>query len=322
MPSVADSSADVPDWSKLMHIGVHQGELPMRPELSELGLDEVHRICNRAWGYSRADFEPDPFASVITSQWRETCALAGSIAESLMLSAAAYLEAAWHSRAIAAKTEPPGMALAQRYLADMSIDTTVSVGHRLINFVARVARTNPTTRAQFASVDKLTRLAGDYEPFVTEVHTAWLSLNAETMRALRRNTPPVHEGSLSALHTLISASVWKPLSAVRAENFHRWRKEHESVSGVDQNSGRGSDYVDHAGNVIGRRVSAIRRRHQVSDGLTDQTTQIAGEGVLAMATAVDAVITDTLANLRQLTNGFVLNLDFDGNIVSMGGLGS
>jgi hypothetical protein len=239
-----------------------------------------------------------------------------------MLSAASYLEAEWHGRAIAAKTEPAGMALAQRYLADMSIDTTVSVGHRLINFVARVARTNPTTRAQFASVDKLAPLADDYEPFVTEVHTAWLSLNVETLRALRRITPSVHQDSLSALRKLVSAPVWKPLSAMRAENFHRWRKEHESVSGVDQNSGRGTNYEDHAGNVIGRRVSATRRRHHVSDGLTDRTTQLAGDGVLAMAAAVDAVVTDTLANLQQLTNGFVLNLDSDGNIVSMGGLGS
>jgi hypothetical protein len=93
-----------------------------------------------AWGYSRADFEPNPFVSVTTSQWRETCALAGSIAESLMLSAASYLEAAWHSRAIAAQTEPAGMALAQRYLADTSVDTAVSVGHRLINFADRRVR--------------------------------------------------------------------------------------------------------------------------------------------------------------------------------------
>lgn len=109
---------------------------------------------------------------------------------------------------------------------------------------------------------------------------------------------------------------------MRAENFHRWRKEHEYVSGVDQNSGRGSDHLDQAGNVIGRRVFAQRRRHQVSDGLTDRTTQIAGEGVRAMAATVDAVITDTLTNLHRLTNGFVLNLDSDGNIVSMGGVGN
>lgn len=305
-----------------MHIGVHQGDLPLRPDLHELGLDEVHRICNRAWGYSRADFEPNPFVSVTTSQWRETCALAGSIAESLMLSAASYLEAAWHSRAIAAQTEPTGMALAQRYLADTSVDTAVSVGHRLINFVARVARTNPTTREQFALANKLKPLAENYEPFVTDAHTAWLSLNADTLRALRKATPAVHQGSVAALHTLISTPVWKSLSAIRAENFHRWRKEHESVLGVDQNSGRATDHHDHAGIVIGRRVSATRRGHQISDGLTERTTQIAGDGVRAIATAIDSVVTDTLANLRQLTNGFVLNLDSNGNILSMGGIGS
>ena len=90
-------------------------------------------ICNRAWAYSRADFEPSFLVELKTSQWRETCALAGSMAEALMLSAATYIEAVWHSRAIAAGTEPAGMAIAQRYLADAAIETAASVGHRLIN---------------------------------------------------------------------------------------------------------------------------------------------------------------------------------------------
>jgi hypothetical protein len=40
------------------------------------------------WVYSRADFDPEFSVERATSQWRETCALAGSITESLMLSAA------------------------------------------------------------------------------------------------------------------------------------------------------------------------------------------------------------------------------------------
>jgi hypothetical protein len=69
-----------------------------------------------------------------------------------MLSAAAYIEAVWHSRAIAAMTEPSGMALGQRYLADTAVDTTIMIGHRLINFVVRAARTAPTTRARSKGV--------------------------------------------------------------------------------------------------------------------------------------------------------------------------
>jgi hypothetical protein len=34
------------------------------------------------------------------------------------------------------------------------------------------------------------------------------------------------------------------------------------------------------------------------------------------------MITDTLTNLRRLTGGFVLILDSNGNIVSMGGIGN
>lgn len=101
------------DWSWLHHIGVHQGAIDFRPEPGEFGIDEVRRICDRMWVYSRADFDPDFSVERATSQWRETCALAGSIAESLMLSAATYVECVWHSRAIAAGTEPGDMAIAR-----------------------------------------------------------------------------------------------------------------------------------------------------------------------------------------------------------------
>jgi hypothetical protein len=92
--SDTSSSADrrLVDWSWLHHVGMHQGAIDFRPELGELGFDEVRGICDRVWVYSPADFEPDFSIERATSQWRETCALAGSIAESLMLSAAIYVE--------------------------------------------------------------------------------------------------------------------------------------------------------------------------------------------------------------------------------------
>ncbi|MFH5229407.1 hypothetical protein [Antrihabitans spumae] len=128
--SDADDARGVAAWSRLMHIGAHERDTSTRPELAELGVDEVHRVCVRAWKYSRNDFEPDTWVEVRRSQWRETCALAGSIAESLMLGSAAYVEAVWHERAISAETEPAGMALAQRYLADGAIDDWRAPGKR------------------------------------------------------------------------------------------------------------------------------------------------------------------------------------------------
>lgn len=91
------SADDRTDWAWLFHVGAHEGATGSRPDLAELGLDEVRRICDRTWVYSRADFEPDFSIARANSQWRETCALAGSIAESLMLTAATYVECVWHS---------------------------------------------------------------------------------------------------------------------------------------------------------------------------------------------------------------------------------
>lgn len=301
-------------WSRLMHIGAHEGAVGLRPRLDELGIDEVHRICNRAWGYSRADFEPSLWVEIKTSQWRETCALAGSMAESLMLSAATYIEAVWHSRAIDARTEPAGMAIAQRYLADTAIDTLTSVGHRLINFVARVARTVPETREGFGRVERFQSLGGSYIPFVTDDRHAWLSLNANSVRALRLVIPSPHRGSLDVLDGLIQSPAWRTMFQIRAENFHRWRKEHESVIGVDQHSGNAQDIYDDRGNRIGRRVYGGHRRHTISDGLTERTTQAAGDGVRAIANSLDAVITDTLAVLPLVADGYTLEIDDDGHI--------
>lgn len=317
---MGNSRESPPDWLRLMHIGAHQGDVPLRPDLDELGLDEVHRVCNRAWGYSRADFEPRIDQPLAESQWRETCALAGSIAESLMLSAASYVEAEWHRRAIGAGTEPSGMALAQRYLADSSVDTAVSVGHRLINFVARVARTNPQTRAQFASSQEFEALAEGYIPFRTETPKAWLSLESAALKKLRKAIPAVHQGSIDALRALVSSTTWQSLTATRAENFHRWRKEHESVLGIGQRSGHMSDVLDAAGHAVGKHFFGSRHGHQISDGLTERTTNLAGDGVREVARAVEAVITDTLDSLPQLTNGFVLEIDADGHSRRMGGM--
>lgn len=75
---MANSTGRPPSWSKLGRLGVYQNhEDPdyLQPELAEVGLDEVHRVCDRAWMYSRADFEPSVDVPLDRSQWRETCAL-------------------------------------------------------------------------------------------------------------------------------------------------------------------------------------------------------------------------------------------------------
>jgi hypothetical protein len=314
---MSDSSSSagprLADWSWLYHIGVHQGAIDFRPELGQIGVDDVRRICDRMWVYSRADFDPDFSIERATSQWRETCALAGSIAESLMLSAATYVECVWHRRAIAGGTEPDGMAIAQRYLADKAVETAVSVGHRLTNFVARVARTVPATRDQFGRVKRFASLGPGYVPFETEDVDAWLALNNKTIAVLGDVIPAVHHPSLRALDDLISSPAWDSAFQIRAENFHRWRKEHESVIGVDQHSGPGRDLYDDDGNRIGVAISAQSRPHIISNGLTERTTEVAGEAVRTIATAVEAVLDNTLDALPQITpTGYTLEITHDG----------
>ncbi|OBH17311.1 hypothetical protein [Mycolicibacter sinensis] len=265
------------------------------------------------WIYSRADFEPDVSIKRATSQWRETCALAGSIAESLMLSAATYVEAVWHSRAIAAGTEPDGMAIAQRYLADHAVESAVSVGHRLINFVVRVARTVPTTRDQLGEIDRFKSLGPSYAPFETNDHDAWLPLSEKMINALGNAIPSRHQASLDALDDLLHSPPWKSAFTIRAENFHRWRKEHESVIGVDQNSGPGRDVYNDDGSHIGSAITAHSTPHTISDGLTERTTEVAGDAVRTIGNAVEAVLNDTLNALPHITpTSYTFEIAHDG----------
>lgn len=296
-------------WSQLAHIGAHAGSTDLRPNLDELNLDIVRHAFNTAWIYSRADFEPHLNVALTKSQWRETCALAGSMAESLMLSSATYVEAVWHSRLLEAKAEPAGMAIAQRHLADNTVDTAVSVGHRLINFVVRVARAVPSTCELLSETDRYSMLGPGYQPFETEHRDAWLSLNKDEVKRLRRTLPTAHRSAINHLEALAKSLEWQALLDIRSENFHRWRKEHESVIGVDATSGIGRDILDHDGNVTGRSVGGHSRRHTAGDGLTEKTTAVAGDGLRVIAETLTSVIEDTLSILPGITGGYTIEYD-------------
>jgi hypothetical protein len=290
-------------WLKLRHIGAHGGDVDLRPELADLGLDAVHGVCDRVWEYSRRDFEPDPFADLRTSQWRETCALAGSMAESLMICAATMVEVSWHAKLIEHGRQPAGMALAQRFLADTVLDTAVSMGHRLVNFVVRVARTDPAVRDVLGGIARFEKLGPTYRPFVTDDADAWFPLSEKTLASLRSNLPAIHRPAVDRLEQLRTSPEWSAVMDIRGENAHRWRKEHEAVRGVDAQSGFAENTYDYAGKPNGIRVSATARRHVAGDGFTARTTDVARQAIPVIATALDVTVAETLQNLAVLTGG-------------------
>lgn len=275
--------------------------------MNSLGLHWVYRdVCAPLWAYSRSDFfEPDSTVPIARSQWRETRALAGSIAESLMLGVANYVEIMWHEQAIQSGVEPAGMALAQRHLADLLCETTIAVGHRLVNLVARTMRTDPTTRKQMDGAKPLKALGTAYEPFVTTTRKAWLSLNAAELTALRSvaSSQPNLLAALDRLDALEASPQWRGASDHRAENFHRWRREHEYVAGVDQNSGTATDVHDYLGQVIGKDYGIVDRRYTAADNLGAQTVLNAGAGLEETARAASNILDEIIAALPDLTNG-------------------
>lgn len=298
-------------WIKLRHIGAHGGDVELRPELTDLDLGTVHGVCDRVWEYSRLDIEPDPFADLRTSQWRETCALAGSMAESLMICAATLVEVFWHVNLIEHHRQPAGMALAQRFLADTVLDTAVSIGHRLVNFVVRVARTDSTVRETLGGINRFEKLGPTYQPFITDEEDAWLPFTKKTLASLRSNLPAIHHKAIDRLERLRTSPEWSAVVEIRGQNAHRWRKEHEAVRGVDAHSGFAQNTYDHTGKPNGIQVSATARRHVAGDGLTARTTDVARQAIRVIATALDETVAETMQNLEVLTRGR-MSLETDG----------
>ncbi|MBF6136647.1 hypothetical protein IU501_27095 [Nocardia otitidiscaviarum] len=307
MPDAAESVS----WSKLMYLSAHGTGLPA-PDLTKLGLAWIHEVCDRLWSYSRADFEPDITVPSAESQWRETCMLAGSIAESLMLATATFVEVAWHQAALEAGAEPLGMALGQRHQADTVCETVIGVGHRLVNFVARVMRTDPQTRDLMAEMKSLKPLGSDYVPFRTELPEAWLSLNESSLSRLRSVASPKHTKAhvalLKSIVELEKTPAWTNAFNHRAENFHRWRREHEYVSGVDAGTGAARDVLDYKGRVTGKRFGSKRGKYTAAEGLGTRVVADARSALEATARAADDTLTALLGTLPDLTGGYRLEI--------------
>ena len=216
----------------------------------------------------------------------------------------------WHAELIERDREPAGMAIAQRFLADTVLDTAVSIGHRLVNFVVRVARTDHAVRDVLGDIARFQKLGATYRPFVTDDEKAWLSLSEKTLASLGANLLAIHRPAVDRLEQLRKSPEWSAVMDIRGENAHRWRKEHEAVRGVDAQSGFAQNTYDYAGNPNGIRVSATARRHVAGDGLPARTTEVALQMIPVIAEALDATVTETVQNLAALT-GDRMELDID-----------
>ncbi|CAM4516538.1 hypothetical protein NONI108955_40420 [Nocardia ninae] len=305
-------------YTRLPFLGAHISGLPA-PTVEELGIEWIHDVCHRLWMYRSADhFEPDITVPIAESQWRETRALSGSTAESLMLGTAALIEIAWLERGLQQGKVAPRMGLGQRYYADTVCETSIAVGHRLINLIARVLRTDAATQQRMAThgvggKKVLKWLGPGYKPFNSTDRGAWLSLNEVTLNALR-DVAPAGQGDVAAavnrLADLEASPEWGDAFEHRAENFHRWRLEHEYVAGVDQVSGNARDVYDHTNQIVtGKRYGGYNDvRYSAADGLGDQAVVRARTGLVATAHAADDVLQHILDALPDLTKGCWIEL--------------
>lgn len=114
--------------------------------------------------------------------------------------------------------------MAGRALAEASGLWSISTAHAAVNVVARVLRAHKST----IHLDKQFKWNGPPAPFSTEPFSN-LSLNAATVKALRRAARESIEAPLEALVSPLSRLVvdahWKALTDRRDVGYHRWRPQ-------------------------------------------------------------------------------------------------
>ncbi|WUA12655.1 hypothetical protein OG225_40525 (plasmid) [Nocardia sp. NBC_01377] len=109
---------------------------------------------------------------------------------------------------------------------------------------------------------------------------------------------------------------WNNAFDHRGENFHRWRREHEYVSGIDQGTGHARDVLDHKGQVTGKRYGSYSTRYTAADGLGEQAVLNARSGLEETAQAANDVLDHILEALPELARGFTLTITATGYKIS------
>ena len=128
------------------------------PELGELGIQEVRRVCDRMWILKRRrHFNADFSVERASSQWRET-ACWRNLSLNRLCSAPQLCGMCMAQQGDQRRNRTPGMAITQRYPADRAAETAVSVGLRGHQLRARVVRTVPPARNQLGQTESLSVL--------------------------------------------------------------------------------------------------------------------------------------------------------------------
>lgn len=186
----------------------------------------------------------------------------------------------------------------------------LSIGHRLVNLVARALMCDPDLQSAIAP--RLKKWSDALTPF-SDDREAWLHLNGTnvgTLRAAISGSPHKSVRSLvEPLRVLTQTPAWQQLHAQRDEDFHRWRKESAHLAGVDKSSGHLRDVLGYDGRVIGKAFGAERAPYTAADGREDDLAKVTREALDLVGGTVEKVVTALEGALEPLSKGQIIGRD-------------
>lgn len=271
------------------------------PEPSSLGLDPVATAV-RNWYDTRSRLANAADTLGITApdgdidRWLEIAGMYGSVAEQVMLAAAAEIETAYLETSIADGEVPSGMDTARRFFAEAACNSLLGAGQTINGMALRLVIMRPEV-CMHSQYNGLVRNF-DGEAF-SEIPDAWPEAKAAYGTRLASVTasclhPGVQELG-AAVAELFSSPAWEAMRNQRVEDYHRWRRESARMAGINRRSPQRSAQV--------RRVPTEAQVYIDGDEIADLTVTLAHDGLRQVAASMERIRRAMFASLPALTFG-------------------
>jgi hypothetical protein len=183
--------------------------------------------------------------------------------------------------------------MAHRAMAELATHYLLATGHTLANVTVRVLALD--TQLHSALLDVL----GSWCPVNSASPTDWLSMNRDTIRALRRvarkGSSPTLQVLTQPATELVLSSSWQELDQLRAAHYHRRRPQSAGMSGVPL-----ANPWQFSGGAMS--IGAGRDEYTDGDGLAHETTDLARRVLTGLTAAMKALLEQVNAVVNDMNH--------------------
>jgi hypothetical protein len=181
--------------------------------------------------------------------------------------------------------------MGHRAMAELAAYYLLATGHTIANVTIRAMALD--SRLHTVLLDAL----GGWCPVGSQDPKDWLSLNRDTVRALRRvakKTPsPAFQALVKPAGALVLSHEWQELGQLRGAHYHRWRPQSAGMSGVPLTS----PWVYSNGTM---NMNFGGREYTDGNGLAHDTTDLARRMMSGFTSAMAKLLEQVKAVVAEL----------------------